>query len=249
VPRAALPVALLWVLASLVVLAWPGVTIRVIALAVGSVLIIDGIAKIVMSLGAASVEARIASLFAGLASVIFGVLALGWPDVTLLIVAVIFGARMVWFGLCCCWDAVHWQHDVGQDVQSPQHSASRRLLRRWAAAVGGAAALALALLLTGASVRLHAAAPVADAFYAAPLTVPQQPGQLLSSEPFARNIQSNAQAWRVLYTTTRDEFKRASRRKRTGGGSDTSTAWTSACHRVGARHHWLRRRLRAIARA
>ena len=35
----------------------------------------------------------------GLASVLFGVLALSWPSVTVLVVAVVFGFRLVQFGL------------------------------------------------------------------------------------------------------------------------------------------------------
>jgi uncharacterized membrane protein HdeD (DUF308 family) len=34
-----------------------------------------------------------------LAGVVFGVLALSWPDVTLFVVAVVFGARLILFGV------------------------------------------------------------------------------------------------------------------------------------------------------
>jgi alpha-beta hydrolase superfamily lysophospholipase len=55
------------------------------------------------------------------------------------------------------------------------------------------------------SLELHAGNPVPDAFYTPPDDVPSQPGQLLRSEPFSRAIPDDAQAWRILYTTTRDE--------------------------------------------
>lgn len=45
---------------------------------------------------------------------------------------------------------------------------------------------------------------VPDAFYAPPDDVPARPGALLRSEPFIRGVPAGAQAWRILYTTTRD---------------------------------------------
>jgi len=47
--------------------------------------------------------------------------------------------------------------------------------------------------------------PVPDAFYAAPSAVPSEPGVLLRAEPFTATIPDGAHAWRILYTTTRDE--------------------------------------------
>ncbi|WP_119716751.1 alpha/beta fold hydrolase [Cognatilysobacter tabacisoli] len=47
--------------------------------------------------------------------------------------------------------------------------------------------------------------PVApEAFYVPPDDVPARPGALLRSEPFTRGVPARAQAWRILYTTTRD---------------------------------------------
>lgn len=44
-----------------------------------------------------------------------------------------------------------------------------------------------------------------DAFYSAPPQVPAAPGQLLRSEPFQHQVPAGAQAWRLLYTTTRTD--------------------------------------------
>jgi acetyl esterase/lipase len=46
---------------------------------------------------------------------------------------------------------------------------------------------------------------VVDAFYDAPDDVPGEPGVLLRAEPFERGVPDGARAWRILYTTTRDE--------------------------------------------
>ena len=71
----------------------------------------------------------------------------------------------------------------------------RRLLR-WLGIVVGS--LVIALLAAWALV----APAVPDAFYAAPATIPAEPGALLRQEPFDRELPDGARAWRILYTTT-----------------------------------------------
>jgi alpha-beta hydrolase superfamily lysophospholipase len=44
-----------------------------------------------------------------------------------------------------------------------------------------------------------------DAFYAAPVMIPTEPGVLLRQEPFERYVPANARGWRILYTTTRSD--------------------------------------------
>jgi alpha-beta hydrolase superfamily lysophospholipase len=48
-----------------------------------------------------------------------------------------------------------------------------------------------------------------DAFYTPPAAVPATPGALVRSEPFTRAVPKGARAWRILYTTTRDDTTRA----------------------------------------
>jgi alpha-beta hydrolase superfamily lysophospholipase len=69
---------------------------------------------------------------------------------------------------------------------------------RAAAAVGAAAVLAGGLVL-------QATHPHPDAFYAATGHRPAGHGVLLRSEPFTRGLPAGAQAWRILYTTTRGD--------------------------------------------
>ena len=47
----------------------------------------------------------------------------------------------------------------------------------------------------------HAGKP--DAFYAAPSAIPGKPGILVRQESFDRTVPTHAQAWRILYSTTR----------------------------------------------
>jgi acetyl esterase/lipase len=44
-----------------------------------------------------------------------------------------------------------------------------------------------------------------DAFYAPPFDPPTKPGALLRQEAFVRGVPKNAEAWRILYTTTRPD--------------------------------------------
>jgi alpha-beta hydrolase superfamily lysophospholipase len=69
--------------------------------------------------------------------------------------------------------------------------------------IGAALALLASLAVAGVSIALNRGAPVVDAFYAAPSQIPAEPGTLLRAEPMARALPPNAQAWRILYTTTR----------------------------------------------
>jgi pimeloyl-ACP methyl ester carboxylesterase len=77
--------------------------------------------------------------------------------------------------------------------------------RRWAGLAGSALALGLALVLALVSLTLQRGAPTPDAFYTAPVSVPADPGKLVRAEPYTRKIPDGASAWRILYTTTRDE--------------------------------------------
>ncbi|MFF0344345.1 lipase family protein [Kribbella sp. NPDC004875] len=64
----------------------------------------------------------------------------------------------------------------------------------------------VAVVLVATSLVLQSSVPRPDAFYDAPDSVPAQPGQLLRSEPYTNaGVLAGAKAWRILYTTTRDE--------------------------------------------
>lgn len=180
--------AIAWIAAGIAVLIWPGVTIRALALVVGVALIVAGISKAVGAFRGGAPDERIANGLLALASVVFGVLALSWPDVTLLVVAIIFAARMIWFGI---------NHIVAVR--------SRGRLRGWARVAGAAAALVIALALAGVGAQLHRGVTVIDDFYTAPASVPAAAGVLIRSETFSREIPDGAKAWRILYTTTRDD--------------------------------------------
>lgn len=190
-----------WLIIGLAVVAIPDLSIRAVALVAGCALIVDGAIDVVAG-GRASADRRAAAVIGGTASAIFGVLALVWPDVTILVVAVVFGARLVLFGLRTAWDAVHERR---MDRARPSPATEPGRLRRIGHVAGAVAALLVAAALASVSARIRSGAPVVDEFYTAPGSVPATPGALVRIEPFERTIPDGARAWRILYTTTRDE--------------------------------------------
>ena len=191
--------------AALAVVVWPGVTIRVLALVVAGALIVDGVLDLARSRGVHG-TARANAVVGGATAIVLGVLALAWPDVTVLVVAVVFAVRLVIVGVREIVAGVR-----GQDADLG------RLWPRRAAPRGG-----WWRLPARCSVRWwrsswcwpawwsSAACLDPDAFYDPPDDVPSAPGQLLRSEPFTSDeIPDGARAWRILYTTTRDEGRPA----------------------------------------
>ncbi len=191
--------ALAWVVFGVVVLVWLGRAIELLAPAVAIALIAGGFLRlgVVRSDG----EGRFATVLFGLADIVFGAVALGWPDVTLLVVAIVFGARMLFFGLARIWAGLVRSRagrvPAGHDGTHRRRAGAVRF-------VGSVAALVLAIGLALLGSQLRAGSPLVDAFYYPSGEVPDTPGQLLDSEPFTRGIPETARAWRILYTTTRN---------------------------------------------
>ncbi|WP_309112758.1 alpha/beta fold hydrolase [Saccharothrix sp.] len=190
-PRVALLVGVAWVVAGLLVILLPGVAIGTITVLAGVALIVAGVVDVVTGLRGAA-DQRVTVVVRGVAAVVFGVLALSWPDITEIVVAVVFGARLVLVGV-----------DLVATAVRPGHG--KRVLPRWTRTVAAVCALVVAVALLVVSVRVHGAAPRPDAFYDPPSDAPTTPGLLLRSEPFTRGVPAGARAWRILYTTTRDE--------------------------------------------
>ncbi|WP_131103179.1 lipase family protein [Ornithinimicrobium sufpigmenti] len=190
---------LVQLLAALSLLLWPGLGLGVLTLVVAAALVVDGVLGMVEGLRSTG-EDRWAAALTGLALTVVGILALAWRDVALLVVAVAFGLRLVLLGLHLVRGAknthrTHRSHRPGRPRPTSPH---RRLTRAVLAVTG-----AMALAVVGVLVQLGHPRP--DAFYSAPEEVPAQPGQLLAAEPFVTGVPDGASAWRILYTTTRED--------------------------------------------
>lgn len=188
-----------WIAAGVVVIAWPDMSTRALAVVVGVAMVVGGVLDIVGGLRG-SADERIAAVIGGVASVIFGLLALTWPSVTVLVVAIVFGARLVLFGLRLAWSSFRDRNRSEAELEDAAAPPGR--LRRFGHVVGATASLLIALVLAGVSSQLNADGPEVDAFYDTPDEVPAEPGVLLRTDDFTRTIPDNARAWRILYTTT-----------------------------------------------
>lgn len=179
--------------AAIALLLWPGPGLGALTLLLGAVLLSEGITEVLEGVRPPPPEVdarhRWAHVLGGAAMLGLAVLALAWRDVTLLVVAIVFGVRLVVLG---------FQVVRGSTGRDQTRSPRWRVARAAAAIVG-----VIALAVTGVWVqRGH---PVPDTFYDMPTDVPAEPGRLLAAEPFHARVPEGATAWRILYTTTRDE--------------------------------------------
>lgn len=195
-PRAANAIGIAWIAAGVLVLSWLGFAIDVLPVFLAVTLIATGALGIV-AVFRGTRDQRAAAVLFSLADIIFGVLALLWPDVTLLVVAVLFGVRTLVFGLSTVWSAI--LRARGADAAAAE---SRPRFARWLRLLGAVAAIVLAVAASGLAWAFQPGTARADAFYSAPTELPSEPGQLLKVEPFERAVPVDARAWRILYTTT-----------------------------------------------
>lgn len=191
--------AVVWIVAGGLVLGWPGLTVRLVAVVVGVSLVVNAALTVASGLrGNQTLDARLAAIAFGTAGLVFGVLALAWPDITLLVTSVVFGAQLIMSGLAWFWWAVRGD----RTEETPGEPST---WRRWRRGIAALTALLLAGGAAVASAALQRGSPVLDDFYAAPRDVPAEPGRLVRSEPLTRKVPANARAWRILYTSTRGD--------------------------------------------
>lgn len=190
-----------YILGAAAVVAFTGLGVRVTILAVGASLIVGGVLDLLEARDSEGVERWNAAL-GGAASVAFGGLALLWPDVSVILIGVFFGIRLILLGGRLFGRSIARARGSDEDRASAGWSFT---WRPWLRLAGNALAVLLAVALVLTSFVIRRGAPEPDAFYAAPADVPAEPGRLLRAERFTREIPEGATAWRILYTTTRDE--------------------------------------------
>ena len=186
----------LLVLAGLAAFLWPGATLPMLALSVSILLLVSGAASLT-SLFTARSTGRTAALLGGVAAVLAGLLVLFWPKLTLWAFGVFFGGWLIFIGLRVLLDFVFRS-------QGSAKTQANGKLRAVGKTAGTAIALLAAVTMVLVTSFVHAGDPrlVPDAFYTPPTDVPAEPGQLLRVEPLVQGIPTDAEAWRILYTTT-----------------------------------------------
>ncbi len=205
-PRWSAAAGAAWAAGGVVLIVWPGVTIRVVAIVVGVSLVVGGsvVAAAVLTVAvtgrtltadaAPPTDAeRWRMVVLGGVTVTCGLLALSWPSPTLFVIALVSGVPVMLAGAVALLTTA--------PPLAPATGGWMARHRPWRAV----AALSVALALLGASVWRHAGIPRPDAFYTSPAGSPVAPGVLLRGEPYERAAPAGARAWRILYTTTRDD--------------------------------------------
>jgi uncharacterized membrane protein HdeD (DUF308 family)/alpha-beta hydrolase superfamily lysophospholipase len=187
-----------WIVLGVVILAWPGLTVEALAVLVGLGLVAHGLIDVAGGLTGRIEADRTVAVLEGVTAIVFGVLALAWPDVTVLIVAVLFGARTVIFGVSQLI-SLFSRRSAPADDEAPALQRGRfRSTFRVASRVVG---LVFAVGLLALSVVLHDDGRTISAFYDTPSEIPATPGVLLRTEAYDTGIPDNGQAWLIMYST------------------------------------------------
>ncbi|WP_067856439.1 lipase family protein [Nocardia shimofusensis] len=211
--RLATALALGWVLTGVLVVVQMGSAIDLLPRFVAAALVIGGAIR-AAGVRAGTLDDRVIAGMLAAAEIVLGVVAWLWPDVTLLVVAVLFGIRTVTLGAGLLWAARPSQRAIPATPATPATPgtpgtpaapaapAAPATLARVGRVVAAGLALALAIAVAVVSAHLRASSPRTEDFYSAPDSVPAESGVLLRAEPFARgDIPAEARAWRILYST------------------------------------------------
>ena len=204
--------AALWVVLGLAMLLGLGRTLELLPVALALLLLVGGAQAVVDALVGGTLSQRVLWAASGAAQIVFAVLSLTWPDVTVLVVAVVFGVRTLAFGVSTvvrgsvAFTRAPHERDAALFARSALsiEEVHDRRGRVWAAT----GRYALAVLLVAVSAGgwwlndwLQDGAPVVDAFYDPPAVVPYDHGQLIRVGDFSGQQPDGAEVQRILYTT------------------------------------------------
>lgn len=201
----------LWIGLGLAILLGLGRTLELLPEIIAVLLVLGGLASIYDAIARGSVSQRVLAAVWGGAQIAFGILSYAWPDVTVLVVAVVFGLRTITFGATLLVRAVRAFVEGRRSVPSGSRSAgavdaprASRTRAAWLAAGRYALAGLLVVLAAGgwwANSWFEDGAQVVDAFYDPPAVVPYEHGRLIRVDDFSGQRPAGADVRRILYTT------------------------------------------------
>ncbi|MFJ6654011.1 lipase family protein [Microbacterium sp. NPDC091313] len=202
-----------WIAGGVIVLVWLGRSLDLLPQALVAFLVVGGLAAIGQAIARGSASERVLTAASGVTQIAFALLSLTWPDVTILVVAIIFGARTVVFGGSLVVRGVRELRAEGRRRRGRPEAAPRPPRSR----AGRGVALgryALAVLLVASATGgwwlddvLAEGSPVIDAFYTPPQELPSGHGRLIRWDDYQGRAPQHGNAYRILYTT-RDAVSR-----------------------------------------
>jgi uncharacterized membrane protein HdeD (DUF308 family) len=212
-PRSRRIVGGIWIALGAAILLGLGRTLEALPDLLAVLLLLGGAASVFDAFVRGRPSRRVLAAAWGAAQAVFGVLALSWPDITVLVVAVVFGLRTAVFGGTLLLRGVRGIGPGQGGVQGWRDAFTRRPVApakesasaaRWRAAGQYALSAVLVAAAAGAwwvSGWLAGGAHVVDAFYDPPPVVPYEHGRLIRSDEFAGQHPPGADVTRILYTT------------------------------------------------
>jgi len=113
--------------AGFIALAWPSVTLVVLAVLIGASLISWGVYRIYLSFVDPYVRPRAVTLIEGVLLLALGVLALAWPNVSILVLAVLVGVFFIGFGIFSFVSGLHMLdlHHTLKKAEADQYSTDK----------------------------------------------------------------------------------------------------------------------------
>ena len=182
-----------WVVLGVLVVGWASRSVGTLVPVIAGALVLSGALAVVRAVRQRTSE-HLWRAAVGIAEIVFGLLAGLWPDATLFIAALLFGARTALVGLALLAGALAARFRLAQRTPGPP--ATRR---RW---IGATLVLLLAAGAGLASYELRNGPVHLDSFYAAPDEIPQEPGALVRWDGYDGDVPDGMNAYRLLYVTT-----------------------------------------------
>jgi uncharacterized membrane protein HdeD (DUF308 family)/alpha-beta hydrolase superfamily lysophospholipase len=198
--------AALWMLGGMGILVFLERSLDILPRLLAALLILGGLASLGDVIGSRRLTERILAGAWGVSQIVFGILAFAWPDVTVLVVAVVFGIRTIVFGGTLLVRSI--RSSMPERSRPPPDAAPAAAPGKRAQILfaGGRILLSVLLLFVSAAGWalndwLEDGAPVIDAFYDPPEEVPSAHGRLIRMDDFAGEVPPGAEVSRILYTT------------------------------------------------
>jgi uncharacterized membrane protein HdeD (DUF308 family)/acetyl esterase/lipase len=203
--------ALAWIAGGLAVLIFLGRSLDFLPTVLAVLLGLGGLVSLGDAVARGTLSQRVLAATWGIAQIVFAVLSRAWPDVTVLIVAFVFGVRTLVFGVTLIVRGVRRIRAARpRRAAGPSRERSERRSTIWTAA--GRYALSAVLVATASGGWWLAdwvsdGAPVVDAFYDPPDELPSGHGRLVRYDDYLGRAPQNGEVTRILYTT-RDAVSR-----------------------------------------